>query len=121
MPGLNKYFQLVPFPNDEFRDWTLGLLACDVTVTLLFDRVMQLLFAPEILWASMEGTSMRDVIGVLKTLGMIGGGSLHAPWGRRTVGGDDEGGGKVRAGRAKRQASEEVGCGKRYSIEVYTI
>ena len=74
MPGLNKYFQLVPFPNDEFRDWTLGLLACDVTVTLLFDRVMQLLFAPEILWASMEGTSMRDVIGVLKTLGMIGGG-----------------------------------------------
>jgi len=74
MPGLNKYFQLVPFPTDEFRDWILTLLAGNVILTLFWDRLMQLIFAPRILWASMEGTTIRDVIKLVRTLGVIGGG-----------------------------------------------
>ena len=73
MPHLNKYFQLVPFPNEEYRNWILMILAVDVTLTFCWDRLMQLMFAPKILWASMEGTSVKDVVGVLKVFMVIGG------------------------------------------------
>ncbi len=72
MPGLNKYFQLVPFPTEDFRNWILKLLAGDVLVSLLWDRLMQFLFARQILFASMEGTTMKDVFALLRTVGTIG-------------------------------------------------
>ena len=72
MPGLNKYFQLVPFPEEEYRNWMLSMLAGNVLVTFCWDRLMQFVFAPKILFASMEGTTFRDVVGLFRTIGMIG-------------------------------------------------
>merc|ERR1712232_53598 len=44
VPSLNKYFQLVPFPDEEFRDYILKLLAIDVVGSFLFDRLMKFIF-----------------------------------------------------------------------------
>ena len=71
VPGLNKYFQLVPFPDEEFRSYILAILAADVVLTFCWDRLMQLIFAPRILWASMEGTSSKDVVKMVKVIGVI--------------------------------------------------
>merc|ERR1712194_357938 len=56
LPGLNKYFQLVPFPNEDFRNFIIKLLVGDVVICFSFDRLMKLLFCPHILKASVEGT-----------------------------------------------------------------
>jgi len=71
VPGLNKYFQLVPFPSDDFRDYILKLLAADVLLTFVVDRLLKLIFAPQILFASMKGTSMKDVYKLGKTVAII--------------------------------------------------
>ena len=71
IPSLNKYFQLVPFPDDEFRDFLLRLLLLDVTATFAFDRLMKFIFSPDILFASVKGTTMKDVFGLMKTCLMI--------------------------------------------------
>jgi cation-transporting ATPase 13A1 len=71
VPGLNKYFQLVPFPSEDFRDYILKLLAADVLLTFVVDRLLKLIFAPQILFASMKGTSMKDVYQLGKTIAII--------------------------------------------------
>jgi cation-transporting ATPase 13A1 len=71
LPGLNKYFQLVPFPNDSFRDFILQLLMFDVAGSFLFDRLMKFVFAPTILYASVKGTTIKDVFGLARTVGVI--------------------------------------------------
>jgi cation-transporting ATPase 13A1 len=71
VPSLNKYFQLVPFPDEVFRDYILKLLAADVFFTFAIDRLMKLIFAPQILFASIKGTSMKDVFKVVKTIVII--------------------------------------------------
>lgn len=71
VPSLNKYFQLVAFPSDEFRDSILKLLAADVFLTFIVDRAMKLIFAPHILMASMKGTTMKDVFSLAKTVAII--------------------------------------------------
>lgn len=71
VPGLNKYFQLVPFPNEDFRSHILKLLLGDVLGAFIFDRLMKFLFAPKILLASFKGTSLSDVFSLLKTIGAI--------------------------------------------------
>jgi manganese-transporting P-type ATPase len=71
VPGLNKYFQLVPFPDDAFRDFILKLLMCDVTATFFLDRLMKFIFCRDILLASVKGTTLKDVFGVAKTVGII--------------------------------------------------
>merc|ERR1719162_1902509 len=55
LPGLNKYFQLVPFPEEDFRDFILKLLMVDVVASFSFDRLMKFIFSPEILYASVKG------------------------------------------------------------------
>lgn len=72
VPGLNKYFQLVPFPDEEFRNFIIKILAGDVIICFLFDRLMKLLFCREILVASVEGTTMKDVWGLARTVVVIG-------------------------------------------------
>eukprot|EP00581_Thalassiosira_minuscula_P008067 CAMPEP_0183703840 /NCGR_PEP_ID=MMETSP0737-20130205/1419_1 /TAXON_ID=385413 /ORGANISM="Thalassiosira miniscula, Strain CCMP1093" /LENGTH=1670 /DNA_ID=CAMNT_0025930637 /DNA_START=59 /DNA_END=5071 /DNA_ORIENTATION=- len=72
VPGLNKYFQLVPFPDDNFRNFIIKILLGDVVICFLFDRAMKLLFCPQILKASVEGTSMKDVMGLARTVIIIG-------------------------------------------------
>lgn len=72
VPGLNRYFQLVPFPSDEFRDFVLLILAMDLVATFLLDRLMQFLFCRDILMASFQHTTSKDVMSLLKTLGVMG-------------------------------------------------
>lgn len=72
VPGLNRYFQLVAFPDTAFRDFILTLLVGDLLSTFAFDRVMQFLFSREILMASVEGTTFKDLFGVLQTIAMCG-------------------------------------------------
>ena len=72
VPGLNRYFQLVPFPDDSFRDFVLILLGVDLFATFALDRFMQFLFCPEILKASLEGTTWKDMFGIAKTFAVIG-------------------------------------------------
>eukprot|EP00934_Nitzschia_sp_Nitz4_P001361 Nitzschia sp. Nitz4//scaffold355_size15944//935//5792//NITZ4_008866-RA/size15944-processed-gene-0.13-mRNA-1//1//CDS//3329548945//1361//frame0 len=71
VPGLNKYFQLVPFPNDAFRDRILLLLLVDVAATFGLDRLMKFLFCPDILFASMKGTTWKDIFGLTRTVVVI--------------------------------------------------
>jgi len=71
VPSLNKYFQLVPFPDQDFRDFILKLLVADVVATFSFDRLMKFVFCPDILFASVRGTTVSDVLGVGKTIGII--------------------------------------------------
>jgi cation-transporting ATPase 13A1 len=71
IPGLNKYFQLVPFPDEDFRNFIIKILAGDVIVCFLFDRAMKLLFCREILKASVEGTTMKDVMRLARTFIII--------------------------------------------------
>ena len=71
VPGLNKYFQLVPFPDDAFRDFIMRLLLADVAGSFCFDRMMKFLFARDILAASVQGTTLKDVMGLSRTVGVI--------------------------------------------------
>lgn len=71
VPGLNKYFQLVPFPDDDFRDFILKILLLDVGVSFCFDRLMKLLFCPDILFASVKGTTLKDVFALARTVVVI--------------------------------------------------
>ena len=72
LQGLNKYFQLVPFPDEDFRNFIIKILAADVVICFLFDRAMKLFFCPKILRASVEGTTMKDFWGVARTVLVIG-------------------------------------------------
>uniref|UniRef100_A0A7S2NT13 P-type ATPase A domain-containing protein n=1 Tax=Leptocylindrus danicus TaxID=163516 RepID=A0A7S2NT13_9STRA len=71
VPSLNKYMQLVPFPDEDFRNFILTILAADVISCLVLDRLMKLIFAPKILWASMQGTTAKDVMAIARTIGII--------------------------------------------------
>jgi cation-transporting ATPase 13A1 len=72
IPGLNKYFQLVPFPDDDFRNFIIKLLAGDVILCFLFDRLMKFVFCREILIASVKGTTWKDVWHIARTVVVIG-------------------------------------------------
>ena len=71
VPTLNKYFQLVPFPDEGFRDWILKILFVDVVGSFLLDRLLKFIFCPQILWASLKGTTLRDIFGLLRTFVVI--------------------------------------------------
>mmetsp|Transcript_13694 Transcript_13694/g.21164 ORF Transcript_13694/g.21164 Transcript_13694/m.21164 type:complete len:1551 (-) Transcript_13694:1328-5980(-) len=71
VPNLNKYFQLVPFPDDDFRDYILKLLAIDVCATFILDRILKFIFCPKILFASVEGTTAKDVMRLGRTIGIM--------------------------------------------------
>ena len=71
VPGLNKYFQLVPFPDEDFRDYILKLLAADVVLAFVLDRIMKFIFCPKILFAGFKGTKLSDVLGLIRTVGVI--------------------------------------------------
>lgn len=71
VPGLNKYFQLVPFPDEQFRDYILKILLLDVGSSFFWDRFMKFLFCPDILFASVRGTTWKDVFGLARTVIVI--------------------------------------------------
>jgi cation-transporting ATPase 13A1 len=71
VPSLNKYFQLVPFPDEAFRDFILKILFFDVIATFSWDRLMKFVFCPQILFASVKGTTFKDVMSLGRTIGVI--------------------------------------------------
>lgn len=73
VPGLNRYFQLVPFPEEGFRDFILMILAIDVVACYVIDRLMKFLFAPKILFASFEeGMTSKELSSLVKAVGIVG-------------------------------------------------
>jgi cation-transporting ATPase 13A1 len=72
VPGLNRYFQLVAFPEESFRDFILLILVLDLLACFVWDRIMQFLFARDILLASFEGTSFKDVMKLGRTFAIVG-------------------------------------------------
>lgn len=65
---LNKWLQLEPFPDNSFRNAMMVVLVLDIVAAFLWDRLMLLIFAPKILWASVEGTTWKDVVNALKVV-----------------------------------------------------
>lgn len=65
---LNKWLQLEPFPDDAFRNAIMLVLVLDIVAAFVWDRLMLLIFAPKILWASVEGTTVQDGINALKVV-----------------------------------------------------
>ena len=47
-------FQLVEYPSEGFQRTLMTILVVDVAGTLIWDRLMLLFFAPDILFASMK-------------------------------------------------------------------
>ena len=72
VPGLNRYFQLVSFPNDEFRDYVLTILTVNLIACFMVDRLMKFLFSPKILFASFEGTTSKDVFKLMRSFVFVG-------------------------------------------------
>lgn len=68
LPQLNKWLQLEPFPDDGFRNAIMLVLVLDIVAAFIWDRLMLLVFAPKILWASVEGTTWKDVVNALKVV-----------------------------------------------------
>jgi len=71
IPGLNKYFQLVPFPSEDFRNFIIKLLLADVGLTFGFDRLMKFIFCRHILRASIEGTTIWDFVRLARQVGYV--------------------------------------------------
>jgi cation-transporting ATPase 13A1 len=73
VPGLNRYFQLVPFPEESFRDFVLTILAIDVVACFLLDRLMKFLFARDILFASFEqGMTSKEFWSLVRQFCIVG-------------------------------------------------
>ena len=72
VPQMNRYFQLVPFPDESFRNFILIILVLDLVATFMFDRLMKLIFAREILMESIKGTTKRDVMVFCRTFMIVG-------------------------------------------------
>jgi cation-transporting ATPase 13A1 len=72
VPQMNRYFQLVPFPDEKFRDFFLVLLGLDLLGTFVLDRIMKFVFAREILTASIKSTTWNEIFSLAKTFAIIG-------------------------------------------------
>jgi manganese-transporting P-type ATPase len=72
VPQMNRYFQLVPFPDDSFRDYVLSLLVLDLVGTFVFDRLMKFVFARHILIASFRDMRFQDLYSMVKTFALVG-------------------------------------------------
>eukprot|EP00611_Tribonema_gayanum_P008970 TRINITY_DN1868_c0_g4_i1.p1 TRINITY_DN1868_c0_g4~~TRINITY_DN1868_c0_g4_i1.p1 ORF type:complete len:888 (-),score=351.93 TRINITY_DN1868_c0_g4_i1:197-2860(-) len=72
VPRLNKWLQLEPFPDSQFRAKLLIILALDLGAALIWDRLMLLFFAPRILFASFEGVTQKDIAGMMRVLLIVG-------------------------------------------------
>lgn len=72
VPSMNRYFQLIPFPEDSMRDYVLTILVIDLVATFVWDLIMKFLFCRHILEASIRETSWKDVWSFVKTFAIIG-------------------------------------------------
>jgi cation-transporting ATPase 13A1 len=72
VPAMNRYFQLVPFPDDATRDFVVTILIMDLVATFAFDLLMKFIFCRHILVASVKETTWSDVFKFLRTFAVIG-------------------------------------------------
>ncbi len=72
IPRLNKWLQLEPFPDSAFRTEILVCLGLDVGAALVWDRLMLLVFAPKVFYASFEGLSTKHMFQVIKVVFVCG-------------------------------------------------
>mmetsp|Transcript_4844 Transcript_4844/g.19377 ORF Transcript_4844/g.19377 Transcript_4844/m.19377 type:complete len:1638 (-) Transcript_4844:108-5021(-) len=70
-PQLNKFLKLVPFPTLAFRNQVLGVLAAEVGLAFIWDRLCVGLFAPKVLKASFEGVKYRNIVKALFWVGVL--------------------------------------------------
>jgi cation-transporting ATPase 13A1 len=71
VPSMNRYFQLVPFPDDAMRDFVVTILVMDLVATFAFDLLMKFLFCREILYASVKSTTWSDVFKLVRAFAVI--------------------------------------------------
>ena len=72
VPGLNRYFQLVSFPDESFRDFILTILGLDLVACFILDRLMKFFFCRDILVASFEGTTSKDLFKLVRAFAIVG-------------------------------------------------
>lgn len=76
VPQLNEMLQMAPFPDDAYRYKVVALVLASIAGTLLWDRIVTLIFAPTIFGAIMveaRKTTMADVWPILMTAAKIAG------------------------------------------------
>ena len=71
VPAMNRYFQLIPFPDEATRDFIVTILVCDLVATYCFDLLMKFIFARNILIASFKETSWSDMFKLVRTFAII--------------------------------------------------
>lgn len=71
VPSMNRYFQLVPFPDEAMRGFILTILVMDLVATYSFDLLMKFLFCREILYASVKETTWSDIFKLVRTFAII--------------------------------------------------
>lgn len=71
VPAMNRYFQLVPFPDDATRDYVVTVLVMDLVACYCVDLTMKFIFARQILIASFKETSMSDIWKLTRTFAVI--------------------------------------------------
>lgn len=72
VPEMNRYFQLVSFPEEGFRNFILSILALDLLACGLWDRLMQFLFCRDILIASFQGMTSQDMMKLGRSIALVG-------------------------------------------------
>eukprot|EP00038_Savillea_parva_P008274 m.175862 g.175862 ORF g.175862 m.175862 type:complete len:1518 (-) comp14065_c0_seq1:304-4857(-) len=76
-PGLNELIHLEPFPDDAFRWKVISLVAISLVGTFVWDRLVTMIFAPEIFKAMIDEarqTRLKDFAGVGMTFLKVAGG-----------------------------------------------
>merc|ERR1712146_488225 len=73
-PSLNKFLKLVPFPETDFRNRILFVLAADIGCSFFWDRFMMLLFAPKVLKASLATFTPKSVFMLIRTFMLVSAG-----------------------------------------------
>ena len=76
-PELNELIHLEAFPDDAFRWQVLGLVGLSLVGTFIWDRLILMVFAPEIFNAMLseaKKTTWKDLAPLAATLGKVAGG-----------------------------------------------
>jgi manganese-transporting P-type ATPase len=73
VPAMNRYFQLVPFPDEATREFILTILAMDLIATFTFDLLMKFIFARHILIASFKEMTWSETFKLARTFAVIAG------------------------------------------------
>ena len=77
VPKVNELIHLEAFPDDAFRWQVMGLVFLSIGGTFIWDRLITAIFARDVFAAMVESaktTTLKDVLPVAKSAGMVAGG-----------------------------------------------